>query len=161
MPGTPFLTLIEEKMYELIAGMSIGDYHFDWGTVNQEDYAKAVFPSALIYYEPEESLDEPDGAWGQAYFNQVIFRVEVVAKLEEEYENPVFEINKELNKALDDLKKLFGKNWSLDGATDTIMYGGSERKEEALGDIFIPKRLITRWLCRYEQDRTSPDIASC
>jgi len=161
MPGTPFLTQIEQKMYDLIGSMNLGPYHFDWGTVNQQDMAKMVFPAALIYLENETSLDEPDGAWGGAYFNEVTYRIEVRAKLDVEYENPVFEINGQFNKALDDLKKLFGANWSLDGATDTIMYRGSERLEERSGDIFVPGKLITRWLCRYETSRALPDQMSC
>jgi hypothetical protein len=160
-PQTPFLTQIEEKMYELIGAMYFGPYHFTWGSVNEEDVAKNVFPSALIYLEDENNLDDKNGAWGGAYFNEVVYRIEVKAQLDREYSNPVFEINKELNKALDDLKKLFGNNWSLDGATDTIMYIGSKRQQEKLGDILVPSKLITRWLCRYEQSRTSPDELSC
>lgn len=173
-PGTPILTKIEDEMYNLIAGMTTGDYHYNWGTVNELDMAKMQFPSALIYVEEEESLDDPNGAWSQAYFNEVNFRIEVMARLDREYENPVFEINRELNKCLDDLKKLFGgdpinadaiarggKGWNLNGTADTMMYSGSRREEmKAAGDIFVPTKLITNWIVRYEQDRTNPDQAS-
>lgn len=161
MPGKPILTQIEEEMAELIESTRLGDYWFDWGPCNQHDMAKMKFPTALIYLGQEDSLDETDGAWGQAYFNDVIFRIEVYADLDREYESPVFEINKEFNKALDDLKRLFGTEWGLKGAADTIMYVGSEREETKNGDIFVPGKLITRWRVRYEQDRLNPDQPSC
>lgn len=160
-PTTPILTQIEDKIYDYIRGMKTGPYHFSWGTVNERDLAKAAFPSALVYVDEEESLDEPDGAWGSAYFNEVSFRIEVIARTEVEYENPVFDINRDLNKALDDLKKVFGTNWSLDLTGDIIMYRGSSREEIRNGDIFIPKKLITRWTVRYETSRTDPTEVSC
>lgn len=159
--GDPFLTKMEAKMAELIEGLIAGEYHYNWGTSNVFDRAKMVFPTAVIYLENEESLDEEGGAWGQAYFNSVIFRIEVTLQLEAEDENPVFRINQEYNKALDDLKKIFGIEWNLQGTTDTIMYKGSERVEEKHGDIMIPGKLITRWKCRYEQQRESPELGAC
>jgi len=157
----PILTKIEIKMYDLIGAMRQGVYNFNWGSVNELDMAKMEYPSALIYLENENNTDEPDGAWGGAYLNEATFRIEVRAQLDKEYSNPVFEINAEFNKALDDLKKLFGNNWSLDGATGTIMYRGSERIEEKSGDILIPARLVTRWRCQYAALRTDPDQESC
>jgi len=152
----PILTQIEDKMYDLILSMQLGTYNYRWSTVNEQDMAKTTFPQALIYQDVENNLDERSGTWGGAYFNEVLFRIEVRPELDKEYSNPVFQINREFNKALDDLKQLFGRNWNLVGASDTIMYTGSERVYELNGDIFVPGKLITRWLVKYEQDRVEP-----
>ena len=152
----PILTQIEDKMYDLIKTMQLGTYNFRWNTVNEQDMAKSTFPQALIYLENESNLDERDGTWGQAYFNECTFRIEVRPELDKEYTNPVSQINREFNLALDDFKQLFGRNWNLVGASDTIMYTGSTREYEVSNDIFIPGKLITTWLVRYEQDRFEP-----
>lgn len=153
----PILTRIEVGMQEAIEGMKPSTYNFDWGSVNQPDMAKQDFPSALITIEEEENLDEEDGAWAGAYMNATMFLIVVRARLQEEHNIPMYEINKELNLALDDLKKLFGVNYSVAvGACDMIMYRGMSREIERSGDLFVPKRMLTRWRVTYTQDRTDP-----
>lgn len=159
MPGTPILTQIEEKMKTMIGSMEKGSYHFSWDqNINEVDLAKSSFPTAAIYVEDENNLDDPDGPDSNAYFQEVNFRIEVYARLEEEMSNPRWEINKALNKCLDDLKKVFGSNYNMDGVCDKIMYQGSNREYINNNDVFIPAKLITRWLVEYEQDRDNPDI---
>lgn len=160
----PILTNAEAAMASMIVGMTTdGGYNYDWETVNHEDFAKSqdynayAFPRAMIYLEPEErNTDDPDGAWAGAYHNEAMFRIRVVGRLDEEYAEPLFEINKVLNKGLDDLKKLFGTNYSLNGTIETIMYRSSNRVRQENGDIMIPKVLDTFWMVRYSQDRTNP-----
>jgi len=71
MAGTPILTQIETNMQTLIEGMTVaGGYNYNWGTVNQRDYAKCKFPSAVIDLEPEElNMDEAGGMQADAYLN--------------------------------------------------------------------------------------------
>jgi hypothetical protein len=154
----PILTQIETNTAALIAAMTTaGGYNYNWETVNEEDLAKGEFPRACIYLEPEETnIDDANGISGNAYTNEAFFRIRVAGRLAEEKSTPMFEINKILNKALDDLKKLFGTNYSLGGVCDWIWYKSSTRLPMKSGDIFIPKELDTFWLVRYTQDRQNP-----
>lgn len=156
MSGTSIIEAIENKMADLIEGINAEPYNFVWGPSNTLDMAKASYPSASIFLESENNVDDVAGTWSQAYFNEPTYRIEVKARLDAEYGDPVREIRALLYKALDDLKMLFGKNWSLEGACNTILYRGCEIIEEKSGDIFIPSKLITRWLVTYEQDRLNP-----
>lgn len=157
---TCLLSDLEDKIAELINGIDSGPYNYHWGKSNERDMAKAEFPVANIYLESEDSLDEPDGAWSRAYFSEVTYRIEVMAQLDGEYENPPVEIRKMLYKCLDDLKRLFGKYWNLDGTCNVFMFRGMEIVEQPSGDVFIPSKMITRWLCRYESDRLDPTVVA-
>ena len=156
------LTRIEYNISNLIQTISQGSYYFNWGPSNELDLAKAQFPCAQIFIENENCLDDPDGTSSNMYFQEVIFRIEVYATLDQEIDNPRFAINQELNKALVDLKRLFGNNWSLEyqgvAPADTIMYTGMTREYIEHNDVFVPSKMITNWRVRYEQDRTNPDI---
>lgn len=157
--ATDMLTLIEEGMKELIEGMSEGAYFFTWGSVNEPDQAKQDFPSAEIMLEAEENNDEEDGAWASAYDNTCTYVITVKARLPKESSAglQVYDIHKELNQALSDLKKVFGNNYTVGTNTcATIMYAGMEREFQPQGDILIPKRMITRWNVHYTQDRATP-----
>src|SRR5574344_1919939 len=103
------LTQIEYNMKNLIENISQGSYYFNWGQSNEIDLCKVnQFPCAHIYLESEDCLDDPNGSANNMYFQQVTFRIEVIARHEVEMDNPRFTINQELNKALEDLKRLFG-----------------------------------------------------
>lgn len=162
MPGTPILTQIEENMSSLIQGMQPGLYHFMWGSqsVNDTDLARVTFPCANIYLESDTSLDDINGSHCGAYYHESTYRIEVMAKLEEERENPRWAINAELSKAFDDLRKLFGRNYNINGTADTIMYRDMQREFARNGDIFIPSKMITYWVIRWESDRQSPDLVA-
>lgn len=159
MPDTPILTQIRNAMVEMIEGIELGSYHYIWHA-NQPDAAKMQFPTANIFLETETSLDDPNGPDSDMYFQECTFRIEVTAQLEQEMENPRWSIQDQLDKALDDLKCLFGNDYSVDGTADIIMYRGSNIEYRRNNDIFIPARLITRWIVRYEQDRRSPDTVA-
>lgn len=157
----PILTDIEEQMASMIAAMRKGDgYHYDWGSVNVSDKSLWTYPAALIYIDSEDNLDDNEGAWAQSYLQSCLFTIEVQTRLVEEYAQPLFEINKELNYALDDLKRLFGTNYSISGKCDLIMYRGMRRERISIGDMFIPKRMFTQWAVQYTQDRQDPSISA-
>jgi hypothetical protein len=158
----PILTRIEDNMSTLIAGMRVSDgYNYDWLYTNQPDMAKVQYPTAIITLNPDEQcLDDITTAHAGAYSCKDTFLITVVGTLLAEKELPTFEINKIWNKTLDDLKKLFGTNFSLtvDGACacDTIQYRSARRVYKKNGDIFVPGHLETTWEITYSQDRTNP-----
>lgn len=151
------LTSIEEAMASAISGMSTGDgYLLDWGTVNEPDVAKQEFPSAEIMLQTEECIDDTDTAWSGAYNQEATYLIRVRAALDNEEAIPLYEINKVLNQALSDLKRLFGIHYTVSGNCEMIMYRGSERVTDGRNDILRPKFLDTRWLVKYVQKRTEP-----
>lgn len=156
MSGDSLLWLIEDKMATLIGGINAQPYNYVWGTVNERDNAKSTFPSANVYCEQGTNLDDPNGPWAGSYFEEVLYRIEVLAQMDQQYENPQVQIRRDLYKALDDLKMLFGKNYNIDGTCDTIMFKDFNIEEYKSGDILIPAKLITHWSVRYESDRSNP-----
>ena len=152
------LTTIESEMKTLIEGMTTANYNYTWGTVNNPDMAHQTFPSAEIMLVREDNVDNTGGTWAQAYSNEAEFQIKVIPELSSEEEIPVYAINIEYNKALDDLKKVFGINYNLNGNCLTIMYRSAERINSSAGDVFRPGHLDTRWLIRYNQDRLDPEM---
>jgi hypothetical protein len=151
------LSSIERGMQSLIEGMTQGSgYNYDWGSVNEIDEAKMTFPSAEITLEVENCLDDKEGVWSEAYEQEALYIVRVRAQLSNETERPSYEINTELNLALDDLKKLFGTTYHVSDSCDTIMYVSTTRIPGRNGDIFRPSHMDTRWRVRYTQDRKDP-----
>ena len=154
---TPILTKIETAMCSAIAGIrKVDGYYLDWATVNEPDVVKQDFPSAEIILESEICLDEQSTAWNMAYNQEATFNIRVRVTLENEEEVPLYEINKRLNLALDDLKRLFGINYTLTDSCETIMYNGAQRIVGLENDIFRPAYLETKWIVRYTQVRTDP-----
>jgi hypothetical protein len=153
----PILTRIEQGMIDKIFSISkAGGYYNDWGSVNELDTAKQIFPSAVINLDYEENIDSTDAAWNQAYNQEAYFIIRVRAALENEEEIPSEEIKKVLNTALEDLKRCFGRNYTLSDACDLIMYRGAERVKNPKNDIFRPALMDTRWLVKYTQLRSDP-----
>jgi hypothetical protein len=151
------LTAIERGMSDKIGSIKkTAGYYLDWGSVNEPDVAKQVFPSAEIILENEECIDETDTAWSGAYNQEATYLIRVRASLPNEEVVPVYKINEILNKALTDLKKLFGTRYVVSDRCDTIMYRGAQRVVDGSNDIFRPAYLETRWLVKYTQVRTDP-----
>lgn len=154
----PILTKIEDAMKDGIEGLTKGSgYYFDWGTVNEPDVAKQRLPSAEIYVDTEDNDDSESGAWSRGYSNSATFVIKVRAGLQNEESTPAYEINKELNKCLDDLKRYFGINYTVSDSCETIMYRGMKRVVDQIGDVLRPKYMTTEWLVRYTQDREQVD----
>ena len=151
------LTTIETNMADAILAAEEGPYFFSWGSVNEPDQAKQEFPSAEIRLVDEENLDEDGGVHAGAYSNRASYEMVVKARLGHEVMSgaQVYSINEELNKALSDLKKIFGVNYNL-GACFKIMYRGMARESEAMGDLLVPKRMIVKFDVWYMQDRGDP-----
>lgn len=136
--------------------MQPGAYHYTW-MVNCPDRSKATFPLANIYLESDTSLDSTGGASNDMYMHESLYKIIVTTKLEQEMSNPQFQINVDLNLALDDLLAVFGRHPTLDGMTDVIMYQGMVRTFCKNGDLLIPATMETRWRCTWESDRRYPD----
>jgi len=155
--ATPILSRIEAAMLALIEGMTIaGGYYYDWGDCNERDMAiKDAYPNAEIYLSDEENDDDINGDHSNAYENRATFEIRVHGKLSAIQDNPEFSINAEHNKALDDLKKLFGTNYTVSDTCNTILYRGSRREKANHGDVLVPTILITTWEISYAQDRQS------
>ncbi len=155
---TPILTRIQEGLETRIAAISKSDGYFtNWGSVNEPDVAKQEFPSAEILFDNEDCLDETNGAWSGAYNQEANFIIRIRASLANEEQIPLYEINKELNKALEDLKRCFGINYTAsEDACENVMYQGAQRITDNSNDIFRPAYIDTRWLVKYTQVRKDP-----
>lgn len=155
------LNRIEDAMASFIRGMKRGTYSFTWGTVNEPDQVKQRLPSAEIRLIDETSLDDPDGAWSQAYMQECTYEITVRVRLQKESNNPEYEADKDLNLALEDLKKVFGVNYMLGNSTCAqIMYQGMRRLTASTGDIIAPRYMVTTWRVTYTQDRLTPTTSA-
>jgi len=153
------LSNIEAAMKTAIDGMTVaGGYNYAWNNVHQPDLAFATYPNSVIMVEAERCVDESDGAAAQLYTNEVDFLIIVRSQLSGVVDIPNYSVNADHNKALDDLKKLFGTNYHITNTCDRIMYKSSEREIKKNGDIFVPGDMLTRWVVYYRQDRQSPEI---
>ncbi len=155
------LTEIEYGIKTHIEAMVIADsYNFDWGTVNEPDVKKQTFPSAEVFVESEECMDEEDGVWAGGYNQHVTFVIRVRTELDNKEDIPAYAINREHNKALEDLKRLFGNHYVVSNHCDLIMYKGMTRVIDRANDMMRPSYMDTRWLVKYTQYRQHPEIFS-
>lgn len=154
---TPILTKIETEMAERIAALRQADgYFLDWGTVNEPDVAKQSFPSAEIMLDYEACIDDTDTAWSDGYNQEAHYIIRVRGALANEENTPYYEINKVLNMAVEDLKRLFGINYTVSDSCETIYYQGAQRVSDRSNDIFRPAYVETQWLVKYTQTRKDP-----
>ena len=155
------LNRIEDAIKGKIEGMAKGTYRLTWGTVNEPDMAKQRFPSAEIHLVDEDNLDDPDGAWNGVYMQECTYEITVRVRLQKESSTPEYEIDKELNLALEDLKRLFGTEYMLGNSTCAqIMYRGMRRVRDQAGDLLTPAHMVTTWRVSYMQDRKSPSTSA-
>lgn len=158
---TPTLSLIELGLKTCIQAMNVSNgYYYTWGSVNEIDKSKMVYPAANIELVQEECTDTQDGVWAETYMLEATYNIRVWTRLESQVNAPYWEIDAELNKALDDLKKCFGINYTVSGNCDIVFYRGMTRETYQSGDVFIPKSMLTRWTVRYTADRTEPSRSS-
>jgi hypothetical protein len=150
---------IEDGIKSAIEGIAQADgYNFDWGACNQPDEALQTFPNAEITIDNETCQDDAQGVWSDAYDQEAVYIIRVRARLDNETSIPAYEINRELNKALQDLKKLFGRNYHASDSCDTITYMGMQRVPDKNNDIFRPAHMDVRFRVRYTEDRSNPEI---
>jgi hypothetical protein len=158
---TPWRTQTRKNMALLIGAMTIEDgYNFDWGAINNRNYAIGNFPRAEIYCS-EENFDEEAGRGCQDYTNKTMFVIKVAGKLTTSSANPLFEIDDVFDLAVDDLIKLFGNNNSVNDTCDFIQYKGFTRSEKSgSGDQFIPSKMDVKFVATYAIDRLDPTLYS-
>ena len=162
LASKPILTLIEEEIQTIIEGLDTVDgYNYSWNTVNIRDEAHNTFPSALVELVEEINIDPNNGSHSRAYLNRAEFRITAKGQISAEPdfsngETPWNQIRFVHNKLLDDLKKAFGTNYSLNDSAHSILYNRSERNRQASGDIFRDANLVTFWTVQYMQDRQTP-----
>jgi hypothetical protein len=151
------LDYIELNIKVAILGMTItGGYNWDWVTVNQTDEAVGQgYPRALIASPAETCKDDPNGPNAQAYTNDVLFVI-MVRGSQAWTPNSDFAIRSNLRTAIEDLKKLFGVNSSVNGSCEEIMYRSHQVMALKQNDIQRPAYLVSQWLVRYTQDRLNP-----
>lgn len=153
----PILTKIEEGIASYILSIARSTvYYFDWRCVNERDIANQTFPSAEIFIEDEECQDLEDGVWAGGYNQHVNVTIRVRVETDVEESNPSYDVDKELNKALDDLKRMFGNQYTVSDSCDTMMYRGMSRVVDGANNILRAKYMDTRWLVKYTQDRKDP-----
>ncbi len=151
------LTKIEDGMFEKISEMRLSDgYYYDWGTVNDPMVRRQDFPSAEIMITAEENLDDAEGSWNSVYMNVATCMIRVRCELENQEEQPKYAINQELNRALTDLKRLFGINHTVSDQCETIMYRAFTKVNDLTNDIFRPSYIDTEWMIKYTQLRSDP-----
>ena len=166
---------IRDNVATLIGAMRYSDgYNLDWSPCNQIDVpVRYVFvdeatqryvyvPHAMVTLGDEECVDDDNAAWSGSYTNEITLQIRVDAPQVLESINPNFSIDDPIDYAIDDLKRLFGKNPSANSAGCLpIMYKGAKKAEMyKTGDIFLPKYIETEWLVRYVQDREEPSQLS-
>jgi hypothetical protein len=158
--ASSLLDYIELNMKIKMLGMTItGGYNFDWKTVNQPDEALGDFPRAVIASPQENCIDEMIGQDTQSYANNVLFLVQVKGS-QAWNSNANFMIRSNLRLALDDLKRLFGQDTSINGTCEVVMYRGSQVININQNDIQRPSHMNTSWTVRYAQDRLEPLVVS-
>ena len=156
--STSILTLQRNAIAALILTMTkVGGYNFDWEVVNQRNLALLGFPRAEIYPVRELNKDTLAGIGSNDYTNEITWEIHIIWKLDTSSTNPLFDIMDSEDMMVDDLKALFGKvdNRSVNNTCDNFMYQGFDRAIVSV-DQFTPRKIITRWMSVYSQDRPTP-----
>lgn len=159
MAGASIIENITDAAMSILAALRVVDgYNYDWGISNEEDLAHCTFPNAVAQAIDEESLDDEDEADGGAYSNGINIEIRIRHLNASESNNPNYAIRSRLFRALDDVKRAYGKNCSLNSTGDCMLYRGSNFDITRIGndDIFIPYEIVTRWYIRYTQDKHEP-----
>ncbi|MDR2728510.1 MAG: hypothetical protein LBB56_05200 [Chitinispirillales bacterium] len=158
------ISKMEEEIKELIGGISEnGGYSHDWnGRVDIDVFpVDDTCPCAKVELTAEVNIDEseadsaagPTGAFAEAYYNALNYKISIKGTLPD---------RTDLLMALDDLKKVFGKNYTLgDSGASAIMYRGFKfvKKDDKDNAHLEDGALIieSNWIVRYYQSRTEPD----
>ena len=155
-------TLLENALArmktDIEAMTTVGGYNHTWGTCNQPDEALVtVRQYALIEFMDEECLDDITTAHAQSYHNQANVRITVYPELTTETSIPNWSIESKILRCMDDLKEVFGNDYTLNGTIDYIQYRRTPNiYTHSSGDRFVPKKFETLWEVYYHQDRLTP-----
>jgi hypothetical protein len=171
----PKLTMIKDSVESLILSMTqTGGYNYDWLSASQHDLAKVIgFPAAVFEFDPtEENEDSMTGPDSNAYANRVTLKIdsyneisyaETVTDGETAIpDDPPCAFKLVMDKMLDDLKRLFGRNWYLtaDTGVENIVYKRHNRVWSNAGDALKPGKLESFWEITYCQDRLEPTLTA-
>lgn len=151
-------TTIRDNIANLILSMTkSGGYNADWQTVQQDEVTLGGWPRATVHLGEETSTDTEDGTFHEVYNCTADVLVNIGVKLTTKKANPQYEIDDMLNEAIDDIKRMFGRNVSIGGAgTLPILYVSCSTPEYATGDVFVTKTSTMTWTISYLQCRTEP-----
>lgn len=145
------LTDIRNALTAAIKTMTIANgYNYDWVTVNpaNSDWNRVSadkYPIADYWFEKEESEDGPSNTMSITCDKTVL--IDVIPKrtgIEAE----------DVDKCIDDIKKLAGTNYNLSGACFLWWYQGYERFNDQTHYPEYGARV--RMKIRYRQDRQNP-----
>jgi len=155
-------TNIRDAITTAIKGLKKADgYTFDWSTVQQPNTALGGYPRALVYLGGESCNDTDGGVHQHAYMCNCEVNIEVEVKMTAKTAVPMFAIDSYIDDALDDLKRMFGKNPSLNGVGNLpVLFSSMEVSEFASGDTFVSKKFVSIWSITYSQLRTEPTTIS-
>ena len=171
----PKLTLIKNSIESLVLSMTTGiGYNYTWLSASQHDLAKvAGFPAVVFEFDPlEDNEDAIDGPDSNMYANRVTARLDCYNEISSTEitidgetsipDDPQCAFKLVMDKMLDDIKRLFGRNWylSADTGIERITYKKSTRVWTKAGDALKPGKLSV-WLdITYCQDRLEPTITA-
>jgi len=180
----PKLSLIKDAIEQLVLSMTIaGGYNYTWLSAGQSDLAKVVgFPAVVYEFDPLENNERAENAADtNSYANKVTIRIDSwneisAAEIASDLglpdpsplnigglpDDPQCAFKLVMDKMLDDLKRLFGRNWWLtaDTGVERIDYIKSERIWSKSGDILKPGKLATWWDVTYSQSRIEPTVTA-
>jgi hypothetical protein len=160
----PITDKIETAMAALITGMkTVNGFNFNWSLTDEEDISIGAFPRAIInptdsLADKETNMDTLAGVGSQDYTNEVLFTILVIGELDTPSTNPNFAIRSNLRKALDDLKMLFGANYTANDTCENIMYAASQIEIVKRNDVQRPGQLRVIFKAIYSQDRSNPSV---
>lgn len=127
--------------------------------VNIEDEAVAVeysqYPIVEIYLEPEENYGSN---YGRAYRNSAYFKIVGKVALDQEVDNPKFEINRKMNELLSDIKAIITYNLSLNCKAQMVTLLRATRTKNIQHDVFRVGQLNVYLKVEYAQEQTNPNI---
>jgi len=151
-------TTIRDNIADLILSMTkVGGYNADWQTVQQDDVTLGGWPRATVHLGEETCNDAEDGTYHQVYACSADVMIDIGVKLTTKSPNPQYAIDDLLDEAIDDIKRMFGRNLSIGGAgTLPLLYVSCSTPDLATGDVFVTKTATMTWTISYLQCRTEP-----
>ena len=156
-----FITRIELLISQM---RKTNNYNSDWsalptvGLVNDKNFQS--FPCGQAVAINESSFDE--GNFANAYSNESLIEIIVRDASVTVESDPVVDIRALFYNDLEDLKKLFGVDTTLNTlGVETFWYESMELVLNESRDYFTPKHMIVRFRMRYFQDRESPSTVAC
>lgn len=164
--ANPIISLIEQEIETLLAGLSVATgFRLNWSPVNFDD--RAIENHTLyncfstVNFISEENHDDVNVTHGNAYSNKALYIITCRVPLTTESTKPSYAQRKELYKAQEDVKKVFGLYPQLNSVYATnVQYNSSQISDDTLlkGDRFTPTMLEIYIEVWYFQSRINPAV---